>query len=260
MGELCLYPHNRTGRIDGYVFACSLQTECVDYLDSEERRISPRSIVEKLHILSTTCFLDGLLSKRGLASSSRIRSKIEKDYGGASLIRERRSESKATVKRATVGNNDLRLRSRCAHRRKYRRALKRRTVRYSRCKLSIAPATRGRTVRPAHQITMAGDKVLSGDCRFARRNYFPDARKEIVARVSMARSLADGTSPWRRATSFSAALFSRRRRRCTAATVFFFTSSPTAVPPGVLLSFSTASPILSTPSRFRLFFFAAVPF
>lgn len=44
-----------------------------------------------------------------------------------------------------------------------------------------------RTVRPAHQITMAGDKVLSGDCRFARRNYFPDARKEIVARVTMAR-------------------------------------------------------------------------
>lgn len=40
---------------------------------------------------------------------------------------------------------------------------------------------------------MAGDKVLSGDCRFARRNYFPDARKEIVARVSMARGAsADG--------------------------------------------------------------------
>lgn len=36
---------------------------------------------------------------------------------------------------------------------------------------------------------MAGDKVLSGDCRFARRNYFPDARKEIAARVTMARSL-----------------------------------------------------------------------
>lgn len=46
-----------------------------------------------------------------------------------------------------------------------------------------------RTVRLAHQITMAGDKVLSGDCRFARRNYFPDARKEIVACVTMARSL-----------------------------------------------------------------------
>lgn len=55
--------------------------------------------------------------------------------------------------------------------------------------MSIA-VTRGlRTVRPAHQITMAGDKVLSGDCRFARRNYFPDARKEIAARVTMARSL-----------------------------------------------------------------------
>lgn len=46
-----------------------------------------------------------------------------------------------------------------------------------------------RTVRPAHQITMAGDKVLSGDCRFARRNYFPDTRKEIAACVTMARSL-----------------------------------------------------------------------
>lgn len=71
-----------------------------------------------------------------------------------------------------------------------------------------------RTVRLAYQITMAGDKVLSGDCRFARRNYFPDARKEIVACVTMARSLRreDGTSPWRRATSFSTALFSRRRR------------------------------------------------
>ncbi|EZA60584.1 hypothetical protein X777_14610, partial [Ooceraea biroi] len=50
-----------------------------------------------------------------------------------------------------------------------------------------------RTVRLAHQITMAGDKVLSGDCRFVRRNYFPVARKEIVARVTMARNpLADG--------------------------------------------------------------------
>lgn len=71
----------------------------------------------------------------------------------------------------------------------------------SHCKLSIAPASqlrkgrveRGqgegvRTVRLAHQITMAGDKVLSGDCRFAHRNYFPVARKEIVARVTMARN------------------------------------------------------------------------
>lgn len=74
--------------------------------------------------------------------------------------------------------------------------------------------SRPQTVRLAHQITMAGDKVLSGDCRFACRNYFPDARKEIVACVTMARSLfVDGTSPWRRTTNFSTALFSRRSHR-----------------------------------------------
>ncbi|TGZ32144.1 hypothetical protein DBV15_01116 [Temnothorax longispinosus] len=80
-----------------------------------------------------------------------------------------------------------------------------------------------RTVRPAHQITMAGDKVLSGDCRFARRNYFPDARKEIVACVTMARrAFADGTSPWRRAQRVSPRHFSP----AVAATASFFTPRP----------------------------------
>lgn len=102
-----------------------------------------------------------------------------------------------------------------------------------------------RTVRLAHQITMAGDKVLSGDCRFARRNYFPDARKEIVACVTMARSLRPTVPRHGDAQRVSPRHFSPA---AVAATAFFFTPSPSAVRfAGVLLRrfFSAVVTLLS---------------
>lgn len=82
--------------------------------------------------------------------------------------------------------------------------------------------SRPQTVRLVHQITMAGDKVLSGDCRFACRNYFPDARKEIVACVTMARSLRRRYLAMETHNEFLHGTF-------LVATAFFFTSSPSAV-------------------------------
>lgn len=88
-----------------------------------------------------------------------------------------------------------------------------------------------RTVRPAHQITMAGDKVLSGDCRFARRNYFPDARKEIVACVTMAKEPSPTVPRHGDAQRVSPRHFSP----AVVATAFFFTPSPLVRFAGVLL-------------------------
>lgn len=100
---------------------------------------------------------------------------------------------------------------------------------------------------------MAGDKVLSGDCRFARRNYFPDARKEIVARVSMARSLRRRRPRHGDAQRVSPRHFSPATAAATAA-VFFFTSSPPAIPPACFSP--VPPPPLSPAIPFRLFFVA----
>lgn len=72
---------------------------------------------------------------------------------------------------------------------------------------------------------MASDKVLSGDCRFAHRNYFPDARKEIVARVTMARNLHRRYFATETRNEFLHGTFLPLCRRAA----FFFTSSPSAV-------------------------------
>lgn len=98
---------------------------------------------------------------------------------------------------------------------------------------------------------MAGDKVLSGDCRFARRNYFPDARKEIAARVTMARSLRrryfamETRNEFLHGTFLPPPSFSPR---------LLPSSGSTGARSSLVVSSPTAPPPLPSPIAFRLFF------